>query len=112
MRNSNSLRGFHSELNSLTSLLRLYHETSMTRESLISELQARRADTRKSGGTAPGIPDDGLVGLHTRCRRCGKALFMDDALIVEQSATVEKFLERCSKRLFEHRCDSDSRPHL
>ena len=84
----------------------------MTRESLILELQARRAGVKESGGSIPSIPDDGLVGLHTRCRRCGKSLFMDDSLIVEQSTSVEKFLERCSKRLFEHRCDSGSRPHL
>jgi hypothetical protein len=35
---------------------------------------------------------------------------MDDGLIVDQSTSVEKFIERCTKRLLEHRCNSGSAP--
>jgi hypothetical protein len=37
---------------------------------------------------------------------------MDDSLIVEQSTSAEKFLERCAKRLFEHHCSSGSIPQI
>jgi len=84
----------------------------MTRQSLTLALQNRRAAQKNSGGSTPSIPDDKLISFYTRCGRCGKSLFMDDALIVDQSASVEKFLERCSKRLFEHQCASDSKPQI
>jgi hypothetical protein len=35
---------------------------------------------------------------------------MDDGLIVDQATSLEKFLDRCTKRLLEHRCGSGSTP--
>jgi hypothetical protein len=58
------------------------------------------------------MSDTQVVSFYTRCGRCGKALFMDDSLIVDQSTSVEKFLERCAKRLFEHSCDSGTKPQI
>jgi hypothetical protein len=85
----------------------------MTLPDLASALKARRASaTGKESTSSNNIPDSQIVSLYTRCGRCGKSLFMDDSLIVEQSSSVEKFLERCAKRLFEHRCDSGSSPHV
>ena len=88
------------------------HEVRVKRQTLILALQERRAGASKSSGSTPSIPDDKIISYYTRCGRCGKQLFMDDSLIVEQSTSVEKFIDRCSKRLFEHRCDSDSKPHI
>jgi hypothetical protein len=84
----------------------------MTLQGLASALQARRAGANEKGHTNSPIPDSKLVGFYTRCGRCGKPLFMDDSLIVEQSTSVEQFLERCARRLFEHRCDSESTPQI
>lgn len=80
-------------------------------QELAAALRARRAaGANEKGDPALTLRDDKLVSLYTRCGRCGKALFMDDNLIVEQSNSAEKFLERCAKRLFEHHCTSGSMP--
>ena len=84
----------------------------MTLHDLSSALRSRRADAKEKGVKADNLPDEKIVSLYTRCGRCGKPLFMDDSLIVDQSNSVEKFLERCAKRLFEHRCDSNSMPQV
>ena len=84
----------------------------VTLKDLAAALRLKRLAAQKKG--APGLSalDDVIVGLYTRCEQCGKPLFMDDRLIVDQSASVEKFLDRCAKRLLEHRCDSGSKPQI
>jgi len=79
-------------------------------QELAAALRARRAGVNEKEDPSLSVRDDKLVSLYTRCGRCGKPLFMDDGLIVEQSASAEKFLERCAKRLFEHHCTSGSMP--
>jgi hypothetical protein len=84
----------------------------MTISDLAAALRSRRAGAHATGDTTSSLPDDKLVSVYTRCNRCGKPLFMDDSLIVEQSSSAEKFLERCAKRLFEHHCSSGSIPQI
>ncbi len=84
----------------------------MTIHTLANALRSRRANANTAGDSTPSIPDEKLVGFYTRCGRCGKPLFMDDRLIVEQSVSAEKFLERCAKRLFEHQCNSGTSPQI
>ncbi len=84
----------------------------MTLKDLASALRSKRVIVKGKTSPATPLPDAAIVGLYTRCERCGKSLFMDDRLIVDQSASVEKFLDRCTKRLAEHRCDSGSTPQI
>lgn len=84
----------------------------MTMQDLAAALRSRRAGANEKEDPSMSLRDDKLVSLYTRCGRCGKPLFMDDNLIVEQSASAEKFLERCAKRLFEHHCTSGSMPAI
>jgi hypothetical protein len=84
----------------------------MTISELAAALRTRRAGAAENGDPTLTMRDEQLVRFHTRCGRCGKALFMDDSLIVEQSTSAEKFLERCAKRLFEHHCSSGSIPQI
>src|ERR1700712_2175460 len=86
------------------------HEVAMTLQVLASVLRSKRTSAAGKVKKSPDIPDEKLVGFYTRCEQCGKALFMDDGLIVDQSTSAEKFLERCTKRLSEHRCNSGSNP--
>jgi len=82
----------------------------MTLQALADALRKKRLlDTGKTK-KGPDIPDEKLIELYTRCDQCGKALFMDDRLIIEQATSMEKFLTRCNDRLMEHRCNSGSRP--
>lgn len=82
----------------------------MTSRQLTADLQARRSEGKSR--IAPDITPDKLISFYTRCGRCGKELFMDDALIVEQSTSAENFLDRCARRLFEHHCNSGSTPQV
>jgi hypothetical protein len=84
----------------------------MTISDLAAALRSRRAGAHGTDDAASNLPDGKLVSVYTRCGRCGKPLFMDDSLIVEQSSSAEKFLERCAKRLFEHHCSSGSIPQI
>ena len=84
----------------------------MTLKDLASALQSRRVGAKEKGGTAVTLPDAAIVSIYTRCEQCGRPLFMDDRLIVEQCTSVEKFLDRCAKRSGEHRCDSGSKPQF
>ncbi|MEO6994987.1 MAG: hypothetical protein ABI273_15370 [Lacunisphaera sp.] len=82
----------------------------MTIQVLASALRSKQASVPKKEKKSPEIPDEKLVGMYTRCAQCGKPLFMDDDLIVDQATSLEKFLDRCTKRLLEHRCGSGSAP--
>jgi hypothetical protein len=82
----------------------------MTIQVLATALRSKQPSPSKKEKKGPAIPDEKLVGMYTRCAQCGKPLFMDDGLIVDQSASLEKFLDRCTKRLLEHRCGSGSTP--
>ncbi len=85
----------------------------MILKDLASVLRTKRAPEKEKGApAAPSLPDESMVALYTRCDKCGKSLFMDDRLIVDQCSSVEKFLDRCAKRLAEHRCDSGSKPQV
>ncbi len=84
----------------------------MNLKDLASVLRAKRVAADKKGAPVASLPDESIVGLYTRCERCGKSLFMDDRLIVDQCTKAEKFLDRCTKRLAEHRCDSGSKPQV
>ena len=82
-------------------------------QELAAALRSRRtAGVKEKDNSTLNLRDEKLVSLYTRCGRCGKPLFMDDSLIVEQSTSAEKFLERCAKRLFEHHCTSGSMPAI
>ena len=96
----------------LTCGFQLSHDRTMTLQGLAAALRSRRLGANKKDPAGSGIPDEKIISLYTQCGRCGKPLFMDDRLIVEQSTSVEKFLERCAKRLFEHRCDSGTKPQI
>ena len=85
-------------------------ETAVTPRQLTADLQTRRA--KGKGQTVPDITPDKLISFYTRCGRCGKELFMDDSLIVEQSTSAENFLDRCARRLFEHHCNSGTAPQV
>jgi hypothetical protein len=82
----------------------------MTLSALTDALRKKRSDDTGKKKKNPDIPDEKLIEIYTRCSQCGKALFMDDRLIVDQATSPEKFLARCNDRLLEHRCNSGSRP--
>jgi hypothetical protein len=94
----------------LTGTLYPSHEVGMTLQVLASALRSKQANVAAKKKKTPDIPDEKLVGMYTRCAQCGKSLFMDDGLIVDQCPSLEKFMERCTKRLLEHRCHSGSHP--
>ena len=84
----------------------------MTLKDLASALRTKRVNPKEKVNPANALPDAAIVSLYTRCEKCGKSLFMDDRLIVDQSKSVDKFMERCAKRIGEHHCDSGSKPQF
>jgi hypothetical protein len=105
-----SFLGRFSLYETLTDTLFLSHEVGMTLQVLASALRSKQASVVEKKKKTLDIPDEKLVGMYTRCAQCNKPLFMDDGLIVDQSTSLEKFIERCTKRLLEHRCHSGSHP--